>query len=388
MSEPTCDSCHNQMYEVIVEGEDGIDHSYCVDCATEILGRAPDEEDIMPPPLELARGGTYANDEGGMVIEDDEGEVLDDGEIDEWIDEGIEAEHNFDVGPSPDDTIAEWAEAVRDDPMYRDDPEGFRIDYDTLQRRWEDRGLSTQERIETLIEWLEDLEEEEFEVARDEGGMERYGAAAQQHLVSIRNHPMYRDDPDGFRTDFETLQMQWEQRGLSDEQRSDTIREWLEDLEEEEERFGDDELEPLRGDDEAPIEGEVIEELRGDPRPRLVRQMAYAGLDDEGAIEGEVIEEEIVGGNGNGGQEEVVVLSEDNYASQRAQWRLDHLQRLAEEEGLSEEEVELERRRQEQGEALWDQLRGLQEDLRVEDYLGYNGEWDIFALEDAIADRE
>ena len=359
MSEPTCESCHNQMYEVMVEGEDGIDHYYCVDCATEILGQAPDEEDIMPPPLELSRGGTYVNDEGDVVIEGDEGEVLDDGEIDEWIDEAIEAERDLDVGPSPDDIIAEWAEAVRDDPMYRDDPEGFRIDYDTLQRQWEDRGLSTQERIETLIEWLEDLEEEEFEVVRDEGGMERYGAAAQQHLVAIRNNPMYRDDPDGFRTDFETLQMQWEQRGLSDEQRSGTIREWL-------------------------------EELRGDPRPRLVRQMAYAGLDDEGAIEGEVIEEEIVGGNGNGngGQEEVVVLSEDNYASQRAQWRLDHLQRLAEEERLPEEEVELERRRQEQGEALWEQLRGLQEDLRVEDYLGYNGEWDIFALEDAIADRE
>ena len=246
MAEPTCESCRNQMYEVMVEGEDEIDHYYCIDCATEILGRAPDEEDIMPPPLELVRGGTYANNEDDVVIEGDEGEVLDedfdevlnDNEVNEWIDEAVEAEGDLDLGPSPDDIIAEWVEVIRDDPMYRDDPVSFRNDYDTLVGQWEDEGLSTQERIDTLREWLgiavfwrrEDLEEEEFEVVREEGGMERYGAEAQQHLVSIRNHPVYRDDPDSFRLDFEDVQMQWEEMDLSDEQRIEMLRGWLEAL--------------------------------------------------------------------------------------------------------------------------------------------------------------
>lgn len=232
MAEPTCESCHNQMYEVMVEGEDEIDHYYCIDCATEILGRAPDEEDIMPPPLELVRGGTYANNEDDVVIEGDEGEVIDedfdetlnDNEANEWIDEAVEAEGDLDLGPSPDDIIAEWVEVIRDDPMYRDDPDSFRNDYDTLVEQWEDEGLNTQERIDTLREWLDDLEE--FE----EGGMERYEAVAQQHLASIRNHPVYRDNSDGFRLDYEDMQGQWEEMDLSNEQRTEMLRGWLEAL--------------------------------------------------------------------------------------------------------------------------------------------------------------
>ena len=203
MSEPTCESCHERVYDVTY---------YCVDCATEIFGRAPE-----PPLLELVRGGTYFD------------QPLVDGKVDDMeppLDEELE-----------EGSIAEWVEAVSDDPMYRDDPDGFRVDYTRLQQQWEEGDLSTLERIATLREWLEDLEEEEFEVVREEGEMERYGAAAQQQLVAIRNNPLYRDDPDGFREDFETLQRQWEEGGFNADQRSEIIREWLVNLEEEDAEF-------------------------------------------------------------------------------------------------------------------------------------------------------
>ena len=176
-------------------------------------------------PLELLREEWYADDTVSFV-EDMEimrrrGEPLGEwarrsrlrqAELAEWDAKQADEEENLEE----EEELDEWVEAVRNDPMYRNDPDGFREDYERLQQQWEELGMGIQERIRTLRNLIEE-EELNMEEGKDgeqvEEMIDYYGITIRRQDLApleLLREEWYANDTDRFIEDLEIMRRRGE----------------------------------------------------------------------------------------------------------------------------------------------------------------------------------
>ena len=179
----------------------------------------------------------------------EEKEVLDDDEINEWIDEAVEARRNVDMGGPYDEKEEEGKDSEQVEEMidyygilirrqdlaslellreewYADDTVSFVEDMEIMRGRGEPLGewaRRSRLRQAELAEWDAKQADEEENLEEEE--------ELDEWVEAVRNDPMYRNDPDGFREDYERLQQQWEELGMGIQERIRTLRNLIEEEE-------------------------------------------------------------------------------------------------------------------------------------------------------------